>query len=122
MTMRGYIKICLMLNFYVSMGFVIKNPPQKEIEEFCKLKYLALPIERYGCKSTNVLYPVCVGYCRSSIQLPVFNIPKKESCRACVASHVGRNKFNLNCNESVKFNYVEVPFITSCKCQDISCH
>ena len=110
-----------MLLVYVSIGFVIKNSPEKEIKEFCKLKYVALSIERYGCKSANVLYPVCVGYCRSSIQLPVLNIPKKESCRACVANHVRRNKFNLKCNESVKFNYVVVPLITSCKCQEISC-
>ena len=110
-----------MLLACVSMGFVIKNPPEKQMKEFCELKHVSLSIERYGCKSTNVLYPVCMGYCRSSIQLPFLNISKKESCRACVANYVGRNIFNLECNESAKINYVELPLISSCKCQEMSC-
>ena len=124
MTMTGYIKMYFVPLFCFSVGFVPKNPSEKQIKEFCELKYKAIQVERYGCKPAVIFHPICAGYCRSSIQLSFRNIPKKESCRVCVPSNVGtRNqvegeKLYLDCNKSAKVNYINVPVISNCKCQD----
>ena len=124
MTMTGYIKMYFVSLFCFSVGFIPKNPPEKQIKEFCELKYKAIQVERYGCKPAVIFHPICAGYCRSSIQLSFRNIPKKESCRVCVPSNVGtRNqvegeKLYLDCNKSAKVNYINVPVISNCKCQN----
>lgn len=91
--------------------------------EVCQLKYVSWEFKRVGCKSRKIPYPFCFGYCRSISRLPFLTLPKKESCRACIPTkaRVPTARLFLGCNKTEDPDYIEVPIITGCHCQDTLC-
>ena len=101
---------------------IVTNGRVQSLRELCYVKKEIREITRPNCKPKNVTLTSCNGSCLSIYRPAVNHISKIEHCSACLPVKTKKKQIQFQCDVgSGKKPSLEMAYILSCSCADISC-